>query len=179
MHKRALVALIGCAALAGCGGSAHPKPTAASVCSADRKAAATLLGSSTQSKIVGSDPANIECVIDGKGLRLDVVAMATSLAWTEYDTATVHLEQAFGSGAVHVPGELPRPLPSVSGNAVWVPAQAEVIATNGTQYTGGNYVTVTVKRTSAGAAPEESVAAVVAHATLQSAPRGANPAPQS
>jgi hypothetical protein len=179
MHQRALLALIGCAALAGCGGVAHPKPTAASVCNADRKAVAVLLGSSTEAQIANSDPTNIECVIDGDGLRLDVVAMATSLAWTEYDTATVHLEQAFGSGAVHVPGELPRPLPSVSGNAVWVPAQGEVIATNGTQFTGGSYVTVTVKRTAAGATPDEGVAAAVAHATLQSAPRGSNPAPQS
>lgn len=182
MDRRALFPVVLSATLAACGGSSHhpaKQPTAASVCDAERQAAVRSLGAATQSRLADSDPTNIECVLSGRGVKLDVIAQATPLAWTEYDTATVHLAQAFGPGSVHISAELPRPVPSVSGNAVWVPAQGELIATNGTQTTGGSYVTVTVKRQAASAPAGLSVAAAVGRATLAAAPRGSNPAPQS
>jgi hypothetical protein len=127
--------------------------------------------------IADSDLNNIECLLEGRGLRVDAVAQASALAWTEYDTTTVHLVQAFGSGAVHRSAELPRQVPSVSGNAVWVPAQDELIATNGTQTAGGSYLTVTVTGGSARAPASLTVAEAVGRATLAVAPRGGNPGP--
>jgi hypothetical protein len=176
VDRRALIAALG-VTLGACGGLSHPakQPTAASVCRAERQAAAHVLGPATAMRIADSDPANIECLIDGHGLTLDVVAQASPQAWTEYDTETVHLAQVFGPSSVHNSSELPVPVPSVAGNAVWVGAQSELIATNGTQTTGGSYVTVTVKRTSAGAPGGLPVAKLVGRATLSAAPRGSNP----
>lgn len=137
-------------------------------------AAARAIGSSTV-RVTDSDVADIECTLESGGVRLNVVAQASPQAWTEYDTETTHLSQAFGPSSVHNSGELPRPVPSVARNAVWVPAQSELIATNGTQTTGGAYVTVTVKRTSSHGPGSLPVASAVARATLDAAPRGSNP----
>ena len=104
-------------------------------------------------------------------MKVDTVAQASELAWTQYDTTSVHLTQAFGSGSVHVASQLPHPVPGLGGNALWVPAQKELIATNGSQSRGGSYVTVKVKGHASGLA----VATAVARATLRLAPRGSNP----
>jgi hypothetical protein len=128
-------------------------------------------------RIADADPFNIECLIDAGGIEVDTVAQAASQAWTEFDTATVHQVQAFGSGAVHVPSELPHPVPGLSGNVAWIPAKNELLATNGTQSTGGTYVTITVTRRSPGGPSSIAVARVVTLALLASAPRGPNPVP--
>ena len=104
-------------------------------------------------------------------VKVDIVAQASELAWTLYDTTQVHLIQAFGSGSVHVASQLPHQVPGLSGNALWVPAQNELIATNGSQSRGGSYVTVKVRAPGSGLA----VATAVARATLRLAPRGSNP----
>jgi hypothetical protein len=173
MVRQALIPAFCCAGLAACGGSS--RPTAASVCAADRQAAGKVLGPGTGMRIADPDPVNIECMITGHGVRLDVVAQASPRAWTAYDTVTSHLSQVFGSSSVHDSSELPLPVPGVSGNAVWVAAQRELIATNGTPTTGGSYVTVTVKPGSASAPTSLAVAEDVARATLAAAPRGSNP----
>jgi hypothetical protein len=128
-------------------------------------------------RIADADPANIECLINARGIGVDTVAQASSQAWTEYDTATVHQVQAYGSGAVHVPSQLPHPVPGLSGNVAWIPAENEVMATNGTQSRGGTYVTVTVTRRSSGGPSSLAVASAVTRALLASAPRGPNPVP--
>lgn len=126
-------------------------------------------------RIADADPANIECVIEGRGSRADTVAQASALAWTEYDTATVHLAQAYGSGSVHEPLELPHPVPGLAGNVAWVPAQRQLIATSGTQSRGGSYITITI--TGGASRASLPLARAVARATLRSAPRGPNPGP--
>jgi hypothetical protein len=122
-------------------------------------------------RILDRDPTNIECLVSKGAVSIDTVAQASELAWTLYDTAQVHLIQAFGTGTVHVASELPRQVAALGGNSLWVPAERELIATNGSQSQGGSYVTVTVKGTSAGLA----LATAVARSTLELAPRGPNP----
>jgi hypothetical protein len=122
-------------------------------------------------RILDRDPQNIECLVSKGGVTVDTVAQASELAWTEYDTASSHLSQAFGPGTVHVASEMPHQVPGLGGNALWVPAQSELIATNGSQSRGGSYVTVKVKGTGSGLA----LATAVARATLKLAPRGPNP----
>ena len=191
---RIVALLLCCAAAASCGGStggakqspsatssttatSPPAAVAARVCQSAGQAARPLLGDGVRVQIADPDPANIECLIDARGIRVDTVAQATSQAWTEYDTATVHQVQAYGSGAVHVPSQLPHPVPGLSGNVAWIPAQNEVIATNGTQSRGGTYVTVTVTRSSSRGPSSLAVARAVTRALLASAPRGPNPVP--
>ena len=189
---RGAAVLLCCAAAAGCGGAAssskgppstapasRPPAVAARVCESAGQAARPLLGGGMHVRIADADPVNIECLIDGRGIEVDTVAQATSQAWTEFDTATVHQVQAFGTGAVHVPSQLPHPVPGLSGNVAWIPAKNELLATNGTQSGGGTYVTVTVTRRSPGGPSSLAVARAVTRALLASAPRGPNPVPPS
>lgn len=85
--------------------------------------------------------------------------------------------QAYGSGGVHVPGQLPKPVPGLTGNAAWIPARHEVVATNGTQSSGGSYVTVTVTRTGKQGPSSLALARAVTRAVLAVAPRGSSPGP--
>ena len=168
-----MVLTLCCAGAAACGGSSQPHatgPPAQRVCAGNLRAASALLRGATL-RILDRDPTNIECLVSAGAARIDTVAQASELAWTEYDTASVHLIQAFGTGAVHVASELPHPVPGLGGNALWVPAQGELLATNGSQSQGGSYVTVKVKGEPSGLA----VASAVARATLSLAPRGSNP----
>lgn len=165
-----------CWVVAACGGSSKHQaivsrvPPAQRVCAGQLRAVAGVI-TGARVRILDRDPTNIECLVSKGSLRVDTVAQASELAWTLYDTTQVHLIQAFGSGSVHVASQLPHPVPGLSGNALWVPGQKELIATNGSQSRGGSYVTVTVKGTSSGLA----VATAIARATLRLAPRGSNP----
>jgi hypothetical protein len=127
-------------------------------------------------RITDRDPVNIECVLYGSGVRVKVVAQASTQAWVEYDTTTVHLAQAFGSGTgVHVPSELPHNVTIPRAIASWVPAQQELVATNGTESTSGSYLTVTLTHEPPHWAPALWLARAVAAAALAVAPRGPKP----
>lgn len=172
-------ALLCCVGAAGCGSSqsaaAARKDAAARVCRSASRAAHLLLDDAIRLHIADSDPANIECQIESKGVRVEAVAQASAVAWTEYDTATVHQVQVYGSGALNEPGQIPRPVPGMAGNVAWIPANGELLATNGTESRGGTYVTVTVTHASAGGPASLSLARAVGRAVLATAPRGPNP----
>lgn len=157
--QSAMLAATLCGAAAGCGGSARPTSVAATarppraqaaerVCSQVRSAAAALV-SEVEVRIVDADPANLECLLSGRSVRVDVVAQAVAQAWTEYDTMVVHQVQAYGPGSVHAPLQLPKTVRGLGGNAAWIPARRELVATNSTPTVGGSYITVNVTRTSA------------------------------
>ncbi len=148
------------------------------MCTDAQQASHALLGSAARLHIANSDPTDIECILDGRGAHVDAIAQASAVAWTEYDTASVHQAQAFGEGAaVHQASQQPHPVPGMGGNATWIPAKQELIATNGTESRGGSYLTVTVTRHSAHAPASLAVAAAVGRAVLAAAPRGPNPGP--
>jgi hypothetical protein len=128
-------------------------------------------------QVADPDPANIECLLRSAGIRLDVVAQASPRAWDEYDTTVSHLAQAFGAPGVGQSSHLPHPVPGLSGNAAWVPAQGELVATNGSQSAGGSYVTTTVTRSGSRGPGSLAVATAVTRATLAYAPRGPSPGP--
>lgn len=175
-----------CVVMAGCGGSSRSgshaagspsRSVATRVCDHAEQAATPLLSAGTSVHIASSDPANLECLVSGDGVRLDIVAQASPRAWAQYDTETVHQAQAFGGAGQET--RLPRDLPGLGFNAAWFASQSELVATNGTQSRGGSYVTVTVTRTSTrGSNPSSlKLAKAVTIATLAVAPRGANPGP--
>jgi hypothetical protein len=175
------VAVIASVLVAGCGGSSHSsaarRPVAQRVCAGVQKAVAPTLSATARLRIVDKDPTNIECVVSDRKARIDVVAQATAVAWTEYDTTTVHQAQAYGAGSVHVAGQLPQYVTVSGGQAAWIPAQNELVATNGTESSGGSYLTVKVTKSKLPSARKIALAQVVAKTTLALAPRGPSPGP--
>lgn len=179
-----------CCAAAGCGGSGQastnhtaPKPTgpvAARVCQAALQAARTQLGGGTSVRIADRDPSNIECLLSGAGMQMDVVAQASPRAWEQFDTVVVHQGQAFGkgTGSAQKNQQLPVDLAPVGdAQSAWIPASRQLVATNGSQSTGGSYVTVNVTRSPKHGPSNLKVAQAVAIATLARAPRGPSPGP--
>jgi hypothetical protein len=155
--------------LAGCGSSGPKLPAATRVCREALKAGRSALGQASM-RITNADPANIECRLSGAGLHVDVNAQASPRAWTQFDTVVSHAAQAPGR-----PAGLPQDQAGLSYNAAWIATQNQLVATNGTQSTGGSYVTVTVVGAHHTEASRLSLAKALATATLASAPRGPDP----
>jgi hypothetical protein len=131
-----------------------------------------VLGHGVSLKISDRDPSNVECLLHGSGVRLDVVAQQSAQAWAQWDTTQVHQAQAYGPSAHHQAGQIPQPLDTSAGiNAAWIPAQRMLFATNGTQSKGGSYITVTVSGRRRGKA-EVALANAVMLAALKVAPKG-------
>jgi hypothetical protein len=167
-----------CLTAAGCAGArARHQATAATVCTSVHNAAARLLGAGTESRIVDHDRANIECLVTRQGIRAKVTAQALAQAWTQFDTIVVHQAQGFGSSQLHDSGRLPQEMVVAGANAAWIPAQRELIATNGTESQGGSYVTVLVSGSAARGNAGLRLAKALAAATLATAPRGGSPGP--
>jgi hypothetical protein len=191
-----LAVLVGCALLAGCGGSsasapstdkssahpssAHPssaQPSGAAlavrVCGGARQAAAKALGSPLSERIVSPAAANLECLLTGRQVQVTIDSQAGPRAYTEFDTEISHQSQVFGNGGVHEPGQFPVEI-TVPGSqvAVWIPAQMLVVATNATPTTGGAYVTVAVSGRAAPAKIALRVATAAAGATFAARPNG-------
>ena len=147
------------------------------MCGQAKTTAASVLGSAVTVRIADRDPTNVECVLRGGGLRIDLVAEQSPQAYTEYNTTDSHQEQVYGPAApgVHNPGEIPKDASEGPMIAGWIPAESQLFATNGSPTTGGSYMTVTVTRGAKGDAERRKLARAVALATLAVAPRGANP----
>ena len=184
-----MLALCCGAAVPGCGASSSTSttsrsaakqtiPAAVRVCGSALNAARTLLGPHSTVRITDSKPANIECRITGAGIHLDVNAQAAPRAWEQFDTVAVHQAQANETGTAQNNPQLPIDLvPQGDAQAVWIPANSQLVGTNGTQSTGGSFVTVDVTRRSKRGPASIKVAQAVAYAVLAVAPRGPNPGP--
>jgi hypothetical protein len=162
-------------ALAACGGSGHTAakgPPAVRVCTAAASAAGRALGSRVKFSITDKDPVNIECALSGSGVKLAVTAQASSQAYTAWNIATTHFEQAFGAFG-HT--QHPQTFPGLGTVAQWFPAQQQFLTTNGTPSRGGTFVTIAVTHWASPATSRVSVARAVAQRVLAVAPRGPNP----
>jgi hypothetical protein len=159
--------------LAACGSSkpAAKGPPAERVCNAARQAAASALGKPVRVTVTDKDPTNIECRLEGRGAGLTLTAQASPQAFTAYDTAMTHFEQALGAAGQT---QHPQNLAGLGTVASWVPSQRELLATNGSQFRGGNFLTVAVTHWSSGQAPL-TVARAIAKRALPLAPRGPKP----
>lgn len=184
----AAAVLLCCGTAAGCsaaasGSKGSPSTTPASraaavaarVCQSAGQAARPLLGDGTRVRVADDDPYHIGCLISGRGIRADTVAEASSGALDLWGTYLNHQVQAFDEGSVRVPSQYPQVVPGLPTiNAAWIPAKSELLATNGTMWIGGTYVTVTVTRRSPGGPSSLAVATAVTRALLASAPVGPN-----
>lgn len=164
--------------IAGCGGSsgsASHVPPAQRVCGQAKRAATRVLGRAPSERIVNHDPVDIVCRLRSGRLSIRIEAQASSQPWMEYDTTQVHLLQAYGASSVHKRSELPVNVTGVGLQAIWVPAQGELVTTNATESTAGNYLTVNVSHAGHGAVSARQLASAVGHAVLRVAPAGPKP----
>ena len=195
-----LAVLVGCALLAGCGGSsasasapsadkssahpssAHPSSAQASgvalavrVCGGARQAAAKAFGSPLSERIVSPAAADLECLLTGRQVQVTIDSQAGPRAYTEFDTEISHQSQVFGNGGVNDPAQDPVQI-TVPGSqvAVWIPAQLLVVATDSSPTNGGAgaYVTVAVSGHAAPAKTALGVATAAAGATFAAHPDG-------
>jgi hypothetical protein len=175
----AVLALLVCTTLAACGGSHQPAAlhTPTSVCRHAQKAAAAIVGP-TALRIVHSDAADIECALSAGSLKIDVVAQASPRAWEQFDTVVVHQAQAFAGSGSPPRKDLPQDVAGLGYNAAWIPSSREFVATNGTQSSGGSFVTVTLTPRSPRPSSGLKVAKAVASATLAAARAPAHPPPE-
>jgi hypothetical protein len=174
--------------MAGCGGGGSGASTTSSaqatpasipgrVCGQAKSTAASVLAVPVSVRIADRDPTNVECVLRGGGLRIDLVAEQSPQAYTQFNTTESHQEQVYGPAApgVHRPGEIPRDASEGQMIAGWIPDESQLFATNASPTTGGSYMTVTVTRGAKRDAERRKLARAVALATLAVAPRGPNP----
>jgi hypothetical protein len=193
-----LAVIVGCALLAGCGGSsasappvgkssagkssadtssAHPSSVAIAVrvCGGARQAAAKAFGSPLSERIVSPAAANLECLLTGRQVQVTIDSQAGPRAYTEFDTEISHQSQVFGNGGAHDPDQDPVQI-TVPGSqvAVWIPAQLMVVATDSSPTNGGAgaYVTVAVSGHAAPAKTALAVATAAAGATFAAHPDG-------
>jgi hypothetical protein len=159
------------------GAQAKPASIPGRVCGQARSTAASVLAAPVSLRIADRDPTNVECVMRGAGLRIDLVAEQSPQAYTQFNTTESHQEQVYGPAApgVHNPGEIPQDASEGQMIAGWIPAENQLFATNASPTTGGSYMTVTVTRGAKGDVERRKLARAVALATLAVAPRGANP----
>lgn len=107
-------------------------------------------------RILSREASNVVCAVRAGRVRVQVISQAVPQAYTEFDTESSHQSQVYGPAApgVHNAGRTPLQV-IVRGAvaAIWVPAQAELIATSGSPTSqGGAYVTITVSHVSGPAA---------------------------
>jgi hypothetical protein len=170
--RGAIIALSALLAACGSSSTAAKGPPAERVCSAAREAAARALGEPVRVTITDKDPSNIECALESRGVGLTITAQASAQAFTAYDTAMTHFEQALGAAGQT---QHPQSLSGLGTVASWVPSQKELLATNGSQFRGGNFLTVAVTRWSSPASSPLAVSRAVVKRVLPLAPRGPNP----
>jgi hypothetical protein len=158
--------------------TARPSPAIAPlVCRRAASAASARLRVAVAMKIADTDPAYLECILDGRGVHVDVVAQAIAQALGDYDTTLVHQVQTYvyppPANGVRDRSQLPHPIPGIGTKAAWIPGQNRLLATNGTHLRGGNFLSVTVTGRSPASA-RLALARAIAVATLAVAPRGPN-----
>jgi hypothetical protein len=127
-------------------------------------------------QIADPDPAYLECILNGRGVHVDVVAQAIAQALGDYDTTLVHQVQTYveppPANGIRDRSQLPHPIPGIGTKAAWIPGQQRLLSTNGTPTKGGNFLSVTVTGRSPSGLTRLALARAVTVATLAVAPRG-------
>jgi hypothetical protein len=127
-------------------------------------------------RIADDDPAYLECVLDSRGVHVDVAAQAVAQALGDYDTYLIHQVQTYvyppPANGVRDRSQLPHPIPGIGTKAAWIPGQQRLLAVNGTHTRGGNFLSVTVTGRAPSGPTRLALARAIAAATLAVAPRG-------
>jgi len=194
--------VLSCLVLAGCGGASvdsgsgdqargssnvartsgatarHAPALAPRVCGRAAGAAGARLGVAVAKRVADADPVYLECILDARGVHVDVVAQGIPQALGDYDTTLIHVVQTYiypgPANGVLDRNQLPHPISGIGTKAAWIPAQHRLLATNGTPQRGGDFLSVTVTGGSTSGPAGLSLARAIAAATLAVAPRGPN-----
>jgi hypothetical protein len=201
VSRRAMLVLaLSCASIAGCGGQSgggvathqgtnsgqtaraaaaakeSPRLLAQRVCERAARAAGAQLRVAVRTKVADTDPAYLECLLDARGIHVDVVAQAVAQALGDYDTTLIHQVQTYveppPANGVRNGAQLPHPIPGIGTKAAWIADQQRLLATNGTPNGGGNFLSVTVASHSTAGVANLTLARTIARATLAVAPQG-------
>jgi hypothetical protein len=156
--------------------AAPARALAPHVCGRAAAAARARLRVAVAMRIADPDPAYLECVLDGRGVHVDVVAQAVAQALGDYDTTLIHQVQTYvyppPANGIRDRTQLPHPIPGIGTKAAWIPGQQRLLATNGGRERGGNFLSVTVTGRSPSGPARLALARAIAAATLAVAPRG-------
>jgi hypothetical protein len=156
----------------------HSPALAPRVCGRAASAARSRVRVVVAMRIADADPAYLECILDGRGFHVDVVAQAIAQALGDYDTTLVHQVQTYveppPANGIRDRSQLPHPISGIGTKAAWIPGQQRLLATNGTPVRGGNFLSVTVTGRSPSGPARLALARAIAAATLAVAPRGPN-----
>jgi hypothetical protein len=157
--------------------TAAPSPALAPhVCARAAAAASARLRIAVAARVADADPAYLECLLDGRGVHVDVVAQAIAQALGDYDTTLIHQVQTYvyppPANGIRDRSQLPHPVAGIGTKAAWIPGQQRLLATNGTRTRGGNFLSVTVTGRAPPGIARVALARAIAAATLAVAPRG-------
>jgi hypothetical protein len=156
--------------------AARSAALASRVCEHAARAAGTQLRVDVRMQIADADPAYLECLLDARSVRVDMVAQAIAQALGDYDTTLIHQVQTYVEppppSGVRNRAQLPDPIRGVGTKAAWIPDQQRLLATNGTPNGGGNFLSVTVVSPSTSGPANLALARAIAKATLAVAPQG-------
>jgi hypothetical protein len=151
---------------------------AARVCGRAAGAAGARLRVRVALRIADSDPAYLECILNGRGVDVDVVAQAVAQALGDYDTTLVHQVQTYveppPANGIRDRSQLPHPISGIGTKAAWIPGQQRLLSTNGTPTRGGNFLSVTVTGRPPSGLTRLALARAITEATLPVAPHGPN-----
>ena len=154
----------------------HSAAVASRVCGRAAAAARARLRVAVSMRIEDDDPAYLECVLDSRGVHVDVAAQAVAQALGDYDTYLIHQVQTYvyppPANGVRDRSQLPHPIPGIGTKAAWIPGQQRLLAVNGTHTRGGNFLSVTVTGRASSGRARLALARAIAAATLPVAPRG-------
>jgi hypothetical protein len=129
-------------------------------------------------QIADADAAYLECILDARGVHVDVVGQAVAQALGDYDTTLIHQVQTYvyppPANGVRDRSQLPHPIPGIGTKAAWIPGEDRLLATNGERLRGGNFLSVTVTGGSTSGRAKLALARAIAAATLPVEPRGPN-----
>ena len=159
--------------------NALPSPALAQrVCGRAAGAARARLHGAVTMQIADADPAYLDCILNGRGVHVEVVAQAIAQALGDYDTTLIHQVQTYvyppPANGVRDRSQLPHPISGIGTKAAWIPGQNRLLATNATPERNGNFLSVTVTGRSASGRSGLALARAIAAATLAVAPRGPN-----
>jgi hypothetical protein len=152
------------------------KAVAPRVCERAARAAEAQLRVAVRTQIADADPAYLECLLDARGIHVDVVAQAVAQALGDYDTTLIHQAQTYveppPANGVRNSAQLPDPIPGIGTKAAWIADDQRLLATNGTPNGGGNFLSVTVTSRSGSGSANLALARAIAKPTLAVAPQG-------
>jgi hypothetical protein len=156
--------------------ASHPPALAPRVCGVAAAAASARLRVRVRMRIADSDPAYLECILDGRGVHVEVDAQAVAQALGDYDTTLIHQVQTYvyppPANGIRDRSQLPHPIRGIGTKAAWIPGQQRLLATNGTRLRGGDFLAVIVTGRSPSGTTRLALARAITAATLPVAPRG-------